>query len=301
MKVVKAVLLTILVAVCAACTDGQKTAEPEHEGVFYKVEEGEQTVYLFGSIHIGEERMYPLDDVIEERFEEADRLAVEVNISDYETDQEITNQLMSAGLYQGEERLSDYLPEETFEHLLEELSFMPGQEDMIDQFQPWLATLMLTQQAVMTTEFDPDFGVDQYFLEQASDQDIPIDSLEDIEDQINMFTQTPQDEQIKELELTLQDMDGASEALEDLQQIWLDGNEEAIEEMRDQDGETATHDTLALDERDAHMAAEIINYLEEDNEETTFVVVGAMHLVGENSIVDQLEQHNFKVTVPSDD
>lgn len=82
--------------------------EGPSEGVFYRVQENDQTVYLFGSIHVGDESLYPLHDQIDEAFGEADHLAVEIDMSDID-ELESSQLMMQQGIYMDGTSLSDVL------------------------------------------------------------------------------------------------------------------------------------------------------------------------------------------------
>lgn len=58
----------------AEIADGSK-------GLFYRVEGGENDLYLFGTLHFGEEGMYPLHESVYEAFEKADVLGLELDLA----------------------------------------------------------------------------------------------------------------------------------------------------------------------------------------------------------------------------
>ncbi|GEL08805.1 TraB/GumN family protein [Salisediminibacterium halotolerans] len=269
---------------------------PEHEGpsegIFYEVSHEGQTMYLFGSIHVGDERIYPLQDNIEEAFSEADSLAVEINIDDFD-ESEASEQMAAAGMNPDNESLEELVSEETYLEIQEHLTDFGIPEMSINQFEPWFISLLLNDIARTETPFTGEEGIDQYFIDQANDNDIPIESLETLEDQIAFMSSSPLDEQISSLKATLESLPIYEEELEQMLRLWRSGDNEIFKQMRSFDDE---HGQEAMDSRDENMSTVLAEKLESENDDTHFVVVGALHLVSENGIPALLEDKGYDVT-----
>jgi uncharacterized protein YbaP (TraB family) len=261
------------------------------EGIFYRVQKDNQTVYLLGSIHIGDTTIYPLNQKIDVAFEEADRLAVEINIEDID-ETEASQTMMQQGLYQDGTTLSTVVEEEVFNDTVGYLSDLGLNEEMINQFQPWFITMMLSEVALGKSNLTSENGVDKHFITRANEKKLPIISLESVESQIASISSAPVEEQIESLEITLDSMDIYEEELTQLIRVWRSGSIDVIAQLRDL---SEGSDQLAMDERDLLMTDKIEGFLNAKDGETYFVVVGALHLAGENSIVDLLETRGYSV------
>jgi uncharacterized protein YbaP (TraB family) len=271
--------------------------DPEDEpskGIFLTVSEGNQTVYLLGSIHVGDENLYPLHNEIEEAFDEADHLAVEIDIADID-EMEITSYMMQEGMYTDGTTLSDVLDEDVYEKAVSHLSEFGMTSSLVDSYKPWFVSMLLTDVALMDTDFSGEHGIDNYFMERAHSDGLPVISLESIESQLETISGAPEEEQIESLEATVEGYDVYEEDTQQLINLWRSGNSDLLTHLREMDNET---DQLALDERDVAMADQIEEFLQGDNGDTYFVVVGAMHLVGDNSIAGLLEQRGYHVETP---
>lgn len=266
------------------------------EGVFYRVRKDNQTAYLLGSIHIGDTTMYPLNQKIDVAFEEADHLAVEINIEDI-NEAEASQTMMQKGLYQDETTLSTLVEEEVFNEVVGYLSDVGLNEEMINQFQPWFVTMMLSEVALGKSKLTSENGVDKHFITRANEKKLPIISLESVESQIASISSAPVEEQIESLEITLGSMDIYEEELTQLIRVWRSGNIDVIAQLRDL---SEGSEQLAMDERDVLMTDKIEGFLNKDDGETYFVVVGALHLAGENSIIDLLETRGYSVELPGE-
>ncbi|MDX1806791.1 MAG: TraB/GumN family protein [Paenisporosarcina sp.] len=261
------------------------------EGIFHRIQKDNQTVYLLGSIHIGDQTIYPLNEKIDVAFEKADHLAVEINIGDI-NETEASQSMMQQGLYQDGTTLSSIVEDEVFNDVVGYLSDLGLNEEMINQFQPWFVTMMLSEVALGKSNLTSENGIDKHFITRATEKKLPIISLESVESQIASISSAPVEEQIESLEITLDSMDIYEKELSQLLRVWRSGNIDVIAHLRDL---SEGSDQSAMDERDLLMADKIEGFLNADDGETYFVVVGALHLAGENSIVDLLETRGYSI------
>jgi uncharacterized protein YbaP (TraB family) len=266
------------------------------EGIFYRIQKDNQTVYLLGSIHIGDPTIYPLNQKIDVAFEESDHLAVEINIEDI-NETEASQTMMQQGLYQDGTTLSTVVEKEVFNDAVGYLSDLGLNEEMINQFQPWFVTMMLSEVALGKSNLTSENGVDKHFITRANEKKLPIISLESVESQIASISSAPVEEQIESLEITLDSMDIYEEELTQLIRVWRSGSIDVIAQLRDL---SEGSEQLAMDERDLLMTDKIEGFLNADDGETYFVVVGALHLAGDNSIVDLLESRGYTVVPPDE-
>lgn len=266
------------------------------EGVFYKVQKDNQTVYLLGSIHLGDQSLYPLNEQINTAFEEADHLAVEIDIGDLD-EMEVSQTIMQQGMYQDGKVLSEVVEEDVFNDALEQLSALGMNEEIVDQFQPWFVTMLLSEVALQETTLNAEFGIDKHFIDRAKEKSIPIISLESVESQIASMSSSPEEEQIESLEYTIESIDNFEEELIQLMRVWRSGNTDVFAQLREMNQGS---DQLAMDERDLLMADKIEEFLNADNGDTYFVVVGSLHLAGENSITDLLKTRGYSVEPPGE-
>ncbi|SER83919.1 TraB/GumN family protein [Salipaludibacillus aurantiacus] len=274
----------------------EDTYDGPSKGVFYRVEENGQTVYLFGSVHVGDEEMYPLHNDIEEAFQEADYLAVEIDTADV-NEMEASQVMMEHGTYTDGTSLSDVVDDEIYEEAADRLAAYGLNEAMINQFKPWFVSMMLSDLALEETDYRSEEGIDMHFIERAHESGLPVISLESIESQIESLSSAPEEEQVESLEEMVKQFDIYEEELETMINVWKAGNTDIFAQLREMDGDT---DQLAMDERDEDMTAQIEEFLSDDSGDTYFVVVGALHLAGENSIPDLLTERGYSVEAPED-
>lgn len=243
-------------------------------------------VYLFGSIHVGHPSFYPFAPAIESAFSGAERLAVEVDVSAV-GEAELSQQMLEAGALPPGTTLSEVVPPEIYEQLQDLAAELGVPAQMFDSMRPGTAGLVISTLPYIARGFNPEDGVDLYFLGSAEGKSVV--ELETLEDQlalINSFDATF-------LHAALDGMETIDEDLEALHRTWRCGDEEGLThtvfELSSARATTA-EDQAWLEEfnevflfgRNERMAAAILDLLDEEGD--TFVVIGAAHLLGERGI-----------------
>lgn len=70
------------VIMCVACAAVAAQAQDPVKILLWQVKSKDNTVYLYGTIHVGKPSFYPLPDAVENAFRQSARLAVEADITD---------------------------------------------------------------------------------------------------------------------------------------------------------------------------------------------------------------------------
>src|SRR5450755_3071595 len=98
------------------------------------------TVYLVGSIHLGDSTMYPLPKEIESAFATAKVLSVEINIKN--ADQAKTMGLVQKyGMYSGDDSLTKHLSKETLAALDDYCTRHNVPRAGMEQLKPWVVAV----------------------------------------------------------------------------------------------------------------------------------------------------------------
>lgn len=284
--------------------DPEEDSEDGSRGLFFEVTGGGNQAYLFGSVHTGTEEMYPLDKEVYQAFERSGVLGLEIDMASL-TELEISQKMSQIGAFDDGRQMTDVVSEEIFKETLEVLSGYGVDKEDLNRLKPWFVAMDITSIAAMEAGFSPDFGVDDYFLEQAEEEGMEVIGLESVSTQLEPYKLLSEESQEIYLKNTLDEMDEAEEQLGELIDLWKAGEKEAFAEIRQElleDTETVSlrdYQEAFLDTRDEQMTAKIVELLEEGEEDTYFIVVGALHLAGKNSIVEQLYEKGYQVERPN--
>jgi uncharacterized protein YbaP (TraB family) len=259
------------------------------------------TVYLMGSIHFADNSFYPLRPEIEEAFDRSQYLVVELDISKTGSDE--YNQLLTQnGIYKDGATIKDAISDETWQQLQQRLQQLKVSYDAIKNYKPGVIVLTLSAVQVMHMGFDPQLGIDVYFLGKASQQDSgkQILELETLEKQVNLFINAPDGELL--LKESLYSLDEDELLMADMVRFWKQGDDVQMNKLlfedalNDNPAFSKIYDSLFYD-RNEQMTLKIETMLQQKTPKRDyyFVVVGSGHLIGDRGIVNALQKKGYQV------
>ncbi len=261
---------------------------------FWEVPSGANTVYILGSIHLVREDLYPLSRKIEEAFERSDALAVEVDLTKVDELEVAANMISKAFYYDGS-TLADNLSPEIYQLAKESLEDLGLDIKMFNIYQPWFLALQLTTHALVELGFDPEQGVDQYFLKKAIETGKKIVGMETLTYQLSLFDSLSEDLQGLFLLLSLTEIETLESHADRLFQIWKKGDRRRLKILLrrglEEYPELEPFYDKVFYQRNKRMVEQIEGYLTGD--ELYFVVVGAGHLVGREGIIQILQDKGY--------
>lgn len=273
-----------------------KAGREPSKGLFWEAKSQKGTVYLLGSVHMADKSLYPLADHIEKSFDASKALAVEADVGNIDGDMQ--KKMLSMGMYtDGKTSLKTVVSPETYAEAskrAEALGFPPM---AMNTLKPWMAALTLTALAAQKSGLDPQLGVDMHFLNAARTGGKTIHELEGMDFQLNLFNDFPANQQDAFLFYTAKEIGQFDKQIRQMMTAWRVGDASGLEKILKQAENDAPKMKPAMEalltKRNIGMTDKIVGYLESG--ETTFVVVGAAHLVGPDGIVKLLEKKGYTV------
>ena len=258
--------------------------------IFWEVQSDSATVYLLGSIHVGDDNLYPLDTVIENNFSRCDYLVVEVDMNKINP-----FDLIKKAYYQGEDRLKNHLSKEVYQKLKSEFDKLNIKESFYEKMKPWFAVITLTNLKLSDEGYESQQGIDLYFLEKAKKENKEVKELETADFQIELLDSVLGDLQDNFVLYSMEDIDSADATVDDMFRIWKSGDATALDSIANVQYENMPNadefKKAFVYDRNIAMANKITEFLKTGKK--YFVVVGAAHLVGERGIVRLLEEKNL--------
>ena len=283
-------LVGLSIALCVLFS-AQSVADP----AFWRVKSDAATIYLFGSIHIADKSIYPLNPVIEKAFAGSDVLVVEVD--ETQADQLKLNELLlKKGFYPPPETIKDHVSKETMKLLMDFLSKTGVPYATVARMRPGIVAITLTVARIMQLGFSPELGIDRYFMNKARVLGKTIEQLETAEEQMELLLGlSNEDLLLKHTVISLNEMDSV---FDEIMTAWKSGDTKVLETvmLTDPVKEYPEFESLMVrmfDQRNVSMTQGIVKRLQQ--KKTYFVVVGAGHLVGEKGIVSLLSRQGYKV------
>ncbi len=268
-----------------------------HPLYLWRISRGASTVYLAGSVHILKLGLYPLPPQYQQAFDASDNLVVEVNLSAF-TPEQLQFKSMQYALLADEQRLPQVLNAETYAQLNTLTAAYGLPLAQMARFKPAFVTQQLAVLALMATGYDPSRGVEKYFTDQiaSTDQHKNILQLETLDFQLDLLMNQPLATQRIMVDDTLAQMDDFEPFTADLVTAWLAGNDAAFEDaFNAQSGDSAESQAFMrqlMDVRNVGMAEKIAGFL--DTTGTYFVLVGAAHYIGDNSVIELLRRRGIQ-------
>lgn len=259
---------------------------------FYRISKGNEQHWLLGSIHAGKPSLYPLPDPVERAWQQSRALVMEVDMTHISQAQW---QEMGAitRLVDGK-TLKDHLPMDLYRRTLIAAGQNGLTEAMLAPLRPWFAAITLTQAALERTGYRGEFGVDQHFAKRANDGGKPIVGLETLLEQLGYLASVG-DNQTLMLESTLDELPELEKGFAEVMAAWQNGEQATLinllkEEMAPPKLQAWLEQTL-LAERNRNWVKKWPGLPNE-----SFIVVGALHLYGEQGLLALLEQQGWRIT-----
>jgi hypothetical protein len=280
----------------AGCGGGESTATTVKTKAFiWQVTSNTTSVYLMGSVHIARPDIYPLDDTIENAFDDADYLAVELNPKEANL---LYASLLVAryGSYPEGESLKDSIGEELYYELKRNLTAPDINIDYyLEQYRPWVLFMAVSQSIYESLDYEAESGIDMHFIEKAMKKGKEITELETVEYQVTQLSSIP-DEVIVEAMLADVGKD-PEEEIDAMFEAWLSGDSTELSRMifeglEQYPGMAPMYEKLFF-ERNIKMAEKIEEFL--SGSDVYFIVVGAGHLVGEKGLVNLVAESGYTV------
>ena len=285
------VILTLLI-VWLALAPAQAAND---RGFFWRVSSPTTAVYLLGSIHFADSSFYPLRELVEKNFQQADALVVELDITGIDPLQ-YSEYIRRHGYYPPGDSIKQHISKQSWQRLRALLQTFNIAPETVATKKPGLLIMDLTAAMLDRLGYQAGEGIDLHFILQARRQGKPVIGLESLQQQLALFINMPAAETL--LQASLDEAEQAEAQLQQLEQAWKSGDEQALQQLMITQPEARYKDYRRINEallyrRNDAMAAKIRAMLAGDKR--VFVVVGAGHLVGERSIVRRLKQAGYNV------
>jgi uncharacterized protein YbaP (TraB family) len=252
------------------------------------------TVYLLGSIHVLRESDYPLAPAVLEAYANAKALVMEVDLAEMDTTAVQSEMLESAMLPEGKS-LPNILGARRYARATSLAHDVGVELSTFDQFAPWFAAEAISQMQLMQLGFQPQSGVEMYFLDRARSDGKSIAGLETVHDQIALFEALSMDAQADYLVSSLEEAHDLPKEVDDMVHAWQRGDTAWFAaEMSAEIGKDPALYQSVLAARNRKWIPRIEALLNDDK--NYLVIVGTGHLVGRDSVIDLLKHDGVGAT-----
>ena len=274
--------LTLLTLVFSA---KQAVAEP----LYWQAKKEDLTLIILGSVHVGDESMYPLPSQVTDTLKESDGLIVETDIRKTEGVVYPTTTVTSGDVLNEEQK-----------QLLTSISKslgMPTQQLLSSP--PWAASLSIQMQQLKNLGYGSADGVDATLAYKATIQDVPVISLEPLQFQIDLIA--GQKDSGKEwLVTSIEEFDQTDRVVHCLIESWKAGDITKLEDFAKLSEMPSELEKAFLTNRNVDWAKKLsANDWKLNSKGHYVLVVGTLHLIGDGNLLQLLEDKGFSVTQQS--
>jgi uncharacterized protein len=285
------------------------SAPGEANGPFLWRVDGRTPVYLFGTIHVPDDRVLALPPSVLKAFNESTAVYTEIPM-DSATQMGVMGKVM---LPEGTQ-LSEVIGERLYTRMTAAAEKTLGAEHaglgamlgpLFQRMKPWAAMSQLS-----LLEFLPELmagkqPLDAMLYARAQSDGKKVGALETPDEQIAVFESFSLKEQTRMLELTLEEIErvkpGGRTQTQELIDAYLSGDMAVIsnvmeEAMSGDQALMARFQDIAITRRNNHMTERILGLRRAQPSTVMFVAVGTAHYAGPTGIVAQLQKAGLKVT-----
>ena len=282
--------LAMLLVLCAGCAQADSPRP-----LLWKVSDGDNHLYLLGSFHALKPSDYPLSPSVDAAFADAESVAFEVPPAELNSP-ELAGKMLSAAMLPAGQNLQQKLPAPVWQALQ---TYCQGHGLPMTQFQtlePWFVALVIGLDSLARSGYDPQLGLDRHLMAQAASAGKATLGLETSADQIRLFEEMGAREQSESLTEALKDANDPAE-VDKLHASWRSGDDQALYEQMARDFRRQfpeLYRRMDTDRNDAWLP-KLRAMLDGEHRRDTLIVVGSLHLLGDEGLVAKLRTVGYRV------
>jgi uncharacterized protein YbaP (TraB family) len=159
-------------------------------------------------------------------------------------------------------------------------------------YEPWFAALHITQLRVQQLGFDASYGIESQLIQRTSGAKKQFRGLETLEEQLTALDSLPTNAQKIFLMQTLDEATELTDELDSIISAWRAGDVEVLSQtLLDGLKEQPELYERILIQRNANWTRQIAALT--NDTKNYLIVVGTLHLVGDNSLLKMLEKQGY--------
>ncbi|MBN8815409.1 MAG: TraB/GumN family protein [Sphingomonas sp.] len=267
-------------------------ATADADPALWVVKDRDTTIYLFGTVHLLKPGLSWFDEAVKKAFDSSDELVLEMVQPDPAAMQAL---VMTKGFTASGPTLPERLPAEDRPIYLKALADLGLPSALFDRAQPWLVATNLSLIPLMKLGYDAASGPESVLTAAATSSKKPITGLETPDQQIGYLAGLSEPTQVAFLESTLKDLPKTGETMDKMVGAWSRGDPATLGElMNDGVKDTPELAKTLLYDRNARWAQWIKARMAKPG--TVFIAVGAGHLAGQRSVIEQLKALKLTAT-----
>lgn len=264
--------------------------------LLWKVSDADNSVYLLGSMHLLTEADYPLAPAVEAAFADSAQLVFEIAPDQFDPVR-VSQALQQAATRTDGSTLQQSLPQATWKALQAYAQAQGMAVAALQGYKAWFVALMVMMAESQKAGVNPVLGLDQHFMQRAAAAGKAVAGLESADFQIALFDGMGAQAELQFLQETLADAPRLPQQMDELLAAWRQADEAILER---QGLSELRRDYPALYQsvnvaRNRAWLPRLQALLRDSPHDNALVVVGALHLLGKDGLVQQLQRKGYRV------
>lgn len=253
------------------------------------------TLYLLGSFHLLRPDDYPLAPEVDAAFARATRVMFELPADQVQSPELAAQMLQAATRNDGGSLREDLTPAQWT--ALQAYAAQHGLSlQTLSGYDAWFVALTLSLSEMAVDGLDPSLGLDQHFMREAGEAGKASAGLETAAEQISLLDGMSREEQRQMLAEALDDIRDGNRQSRELHDAWRRGDaakmwsEMALDMKREYPALYRNINVARNDRWVPKLEARL-----QAGQGTTLVVVGTLHLLGADGVVEKLRARGYQV------
>lgn len=251
----------------------------------------ESKVYILGTFHAGDDRLYPIPQYVLDAYDNADVICGEISTAGWAEFQKVlTVKMVNDMVMDPELQLNNFLTEDEVSLVYE---YLGAQASYMFYYKPWVLNQVISSLTLSETDMDFVEAYDSFFIARSNERGIVMEGLDEVSRQIDCLAYGDFDFQLAVLKDSFEALQNPEETVENflnLYEAYLSFDEKIMEEayfkeianeISSNDGFEGYYNALLVD-RNRDWAIAIDNYLKEGG--STFIFAGTGHFIGDDSV-----------------
>lgn len=302
MSLLSALLLSTLLATTTAAVAADAPRSPPVP-LLWKVSDADNSVYLLGSFHMLTADDYPLSPDVDAAFADAEAVVFEMPPEEIGSPQ-LGLLMAQSALRRDGTPLRDDLPPEVAAALEtwmaangDALGTAKLPPEALQRFKPWFVGLLVTMVEAGKQGLDPKLGLDAHLASAAKTAGKPTAGFESGNEQIAFLDGMGKAEQVQLLAEALKEARQGQTELRAIHAAWRSGDAGLLTRRMAADMKRdypALYQRINVARNDAWLP-KLEQRLRDGGSDDTLVVVGALHLLGRDGVVEKLRAKGYTV------
>ena len=278
-----------LLALCLLSSLSAHAASP-----VWAVRGAHNTVYLAGSIH-----MLPPDDAalppgFERAYTDSVRLVMELDLGKFDPVEAMT-WMMDHGTLPAGTNLRGVLGEQRYGRVSAAAIGLGLPMAALDSLAPWVVGIEISDLAYEHEGYDPEQGVEEQLVRRAEKDGKPTAGLETMPEELSSLTGLSSADQIRMLDQTVDELKDIKSEMREVTGAWRHGDAARLTSLlsTEYNAFPSLYKPLVSD-RNRRWLPQVEEMLTEKS--NVLVVVGALHLVGKEGLLELLRSRGYTIT-----